>query len=238
MEDFIKKNKPLVISLLVMFLIILLATFTTINLFHRISSLQSQINSAESQRNSLQKKVNNLRQAQIEIASSNATDVVAMALPAQNPSLLILSQIRTQIFENQLSLIEAKVDKLDSAGKVLLPLRINLSVEGKYNNLSVFLDQLPQLLPLLQIESLEVRVRNERYQAELNLRSYWSPFPETLPALTQAINPISASEKDTIQRLSEFTMPSTLNYTTLEPSAPETRSNPFAPFISGELETF
>lgn len=228
MNQYLTKFKSLSASFLVLILIVIVALLGLSRLFHQFNLLRTQISTAKTVNNQLHTKLDNLRRLQNELSNTATTDVVT-ALPSQNSALLVMSQLRLQALTDQLDIFDIKISASHQNTTGLSSVSVDFVLTGPYNQILTFTESLPRFLPLVALSDVEIQQKLDLYEATISLQSFWSPFPETLPPVTEPITALSPAEHATILELSQYIHPSLLPISSLSPSVPDTRDNPFAP---------
>ncbi|KKS77640.1 MAG: hypothetical protein UV51_C0005G0050 [Candidatus Woesebacteria bacterium GW2011_GWC1_42_9] len=79
---------------------------------------------------------------------------------------------------------------------------------------------------MINISSVDMSTNAEVVSAQIVLSSFWSPLPEKLPSITEAISSLSDEELAVLNTLSTFTTP--LGGAAGELIAAPARENPFS----------
>lgn len=214
-----------------LFMVILfVASLIGVNQFYsRFSVIQAKISDASSKQQILQQKLLTLQQLNRDALSFSES--AYLALPAYNPSLLDISQIKRQAKNFDISIDTLRISASSAESKDLSNVRIDLKAIGSYTSIINFLKKLQNEAPIMNIDSLKIQENPPDFQATVSLLSYWSTLPAQLPALTESVVGFSQDELDTLNTLSKLETPlftqdnvSTTNAT--QTAAP--RENPFS----------
>lgn len=191
--------------------------------FSKISEVRVQIANESKNQNALTQKLNILR----TVSDTLATGAVfaTTALTDSNPSLVISSQLKNLSSQNQVivSGIKGGPEVTDSTG--LSRVDITLEVNGTRAEVLAFAKAVENMAPITHIDKIKINEGNNQVRASLSLRSFWSPLPTKLPALTDQITDLTADEKNMLSDLSGLTQP---QLSTAPVPASGGKPNPFA----------
>jgi hypothetical protein len=148
-------------------------------------------------------------------------------LPAKNPALQVVSQLRKIGSEIGVTLDNVSLDAVPVSGQEFNAVDLGFDIEGDYTQVSTFLDKLAKATPIMRIEAAKLSETNGRVQGKVKLQAFWTPYPSDLPSLNEPIETLSPSEIEVLESLSEFTNPEIDNVTPTLPSE-ESRADPFS----------
>jgi Tfp pilus assembly protein PilO len=172
----------------------------------------------------LEEKRSRLEELRVEYTSQ--VDPVATAFPDKLPSLLIVSQTRKSASEKDLEISEVDArldDKYEFKGNEAIV--ISFTVAGDFEEILDFILSTKNLAPITTLEEIELSNREDNAEAEVKIAGYWSPYPQTLPAVDEPIDEITPEEKLILNRIAALTQPEFFDVPALPPSD---RSNPFS----------
>jgi Tfp pilus assembly protein PilO len=196
----IKAALPL---LVIIILFVLVGNFG----FAQISQLQVQIENARKDQTVLSQKLDILRGvAGSGTASSN---FVAAALPDSNPVILVISQIQLLAGTEGLTLSELKSGSpAVDAATGLSTVSVFFDITGSRAQIQSFLESIDSFAPITIVDKVKISEASPGVAlASITVKSFWSPFPTKVPAVTTAINDLTPSEKETLQGVSNLTQP-------------------------------
>ncbi len=150
-------------------------------------------------------------------------DASLIAVPGQNPSLLVVSQIKSLANQNSLTIKDISVSSPNSQGD-LNSVGLTLSLEGQTGEIINFINGLKSLAPLVFLNALKITNANQISDASVNIVSYSSDLPKKITSLTEPLISLTDDENKILNRLSSLIAPSQVQ---LAPTEPTTRDNPF-----------
>lgn len=205
-------------------LIIVIVLFLVVGNFGigKIVDLQTQVSSGQNNLNVLKNKLSILQNISSDVLASG--DISLAAVPEDNPSLAVVSQIRTISSQNTLSVSNIKTggEVQDSSG--LSRVDISFEVEGARVQVFTFLDAIEKIAPITLIDKVKISEVSGVDRAQVNVKSYWSNLPSTIPALTESVSDLTESEKTVLTDINGLTLPA---FVSLSPSVTPGKTDPF-----------
>lgn len=201
--------------------VVILAFYLVKEGYFRVSGQISEFKKTQNERNILFNKANTLKE--IGNARLDPDNKTLIALPAENPVMLVMSQLKTWSSASLLTL--NKLELSPGLGSELnsIIVKANFS-SGDLKSIYDFLYRIPRLSPLTTLKSVVVDTERGVYTLGLELSVYWSSFPKTIPAVNEPIRVLTNEELEVIERVSQLSPPS---FTSLQPNFSGTRENPF-----------
>ncbi|MBU0570416.1 hypothetical protein KKB40_06620 [Patescibacteria group bacterium] len=202
----------------VLFFILLKTSYIQINL--QLSNLEM----AKRTEGILEEKVFILRQIKEGVLEYTNTSVTA--LPEKNPAPVIISQLKAFSRNSSVNLDKIKSGTISVSGENVSMAQLSVEVESaeELSMIIDFINTLPNTLPLLTINNIEMTGLNGEPAMKLTASYYWSAFPTQLPPITEPIKDLLPNERVLLSELSSFLKPS---FTVLQPTQPRERANPF-----------
>lgn len=195
-------------------------------LFNRVSFLRGEIKTIQEQNKTFNERILTLETVKPELDSAAAQTAIN-ALPSQNPSMLVVSQINILLHKYELTLVRFELSPINSlVPEMPSEVLLSFNIEGERARISDFLTNLSSITPLVTIRTAKVENREATAEATIEVTSYWSPFPDKLPPLTTAIVGLNETELEIIKSLANYTNP--FFSETLAPEDYEPRNNPFS----------
>jgi hypothetical protein len=188
----------------------------------RVTSLRTLLKETAQKENILKQKKEVLLSLGSEIPLQ--AKKIAAVFPDKNSSLLMLSQLKLEAIEEGLAFSSFKVGAEVKEKTSFSRVNIAFTVEGEVGNLISFLDSLKQVAPFSLIDRLDLRLSGTLATADVQLSTYWAPFPEKLEALTEAVKGLTPEERETLLSVLDFKLPVFIQ---LSPSVPGERDDPF-----------
>lgn len=227
MNNLLEKNKILFLPL-AFFAIVTVAIVAEISfIYNRVSSVRQEISLKEQEVQRLQERVSTLQNFENFISAEN-TSSVTVALPPQNSALLVTSQIRNEAAELGVVIEDLSLSITPSLMEDFTALGIEFDISGDYESISLLISNISEMTPLINIKSIDIESTREEILASIEMESYWSPYPESLPPVTQTINGVTPEEQSILNQIASFQSPAFQASTTLTPTETEPRENPFA----------
>jgi len=192
--------------------------------FGKISQLQGQISSAQNNQSVLNQKLDILRK--VAVTGAQSSNFAVAALPDGNPALLVLSQINILAGTQALALnnLKSGTPSIDSTG--LSTAEIAFDVLGSREQIETFLGDIASFAPITVVDRIKLSESAPGVAvANISLKSFWSPFPATIPAVTQAITDLTPDDQQTLQSLGSLTQSV---FAQIQPSQAG-KSDPFSP---------
>lgn len=172
---------------------------------NKILDLRSQISKSQSDQNILKGKLSLLQRVSIDVSTN--TNIAVAALPENNPSLVVVSQLRTIALQNGISISGIKTGNEIKDDSGLSRVDISFEVDGPRPVVFSFLDAIGKIAPITLINKIKVSENSGSTRVEMAVKSYWSALPKTLPALTESISDLTSSEKAILTNISGLVQP-------------------------------
>ena len=148
---------------------------------------------------------------------------VSVALPNKNPALILISVMRDMSTLYNVTVTDLRFGS--GGGRSGFPqVSIGFGMVGTYNDFISFLDATKTTSPLLTLESVEFSILEDNTSGEVNLNSYYSDYPDKLPAITEPIKKLTPENINTLKSVYSFKPPV---FNEIPPSGPYGRTNPF-----------
>ncbi len=152
------------------------------------------------------------------------TDMTLVALPAKNPVVLVFSQIKTISKEKEIDVREISFS-IEKGEKDVNSVTTKISVSADtLDSLLSFLTEISKIAPVSVLKSANLRSFQGEFSLGLELISYWSLLPTSIPAITQPIVDLTQGEKELLEKILILKTPS---FVVLEPQLPSERTQPF-----------
>lgn len=192
------------------------------NLSTRISGQRSNLAIQRKNENILSAKRDLL--TQLDAESFSLVDSVVMALPSQNAALVMLAQLRGAAAGRLLTLVNIKVDPSRPGDKGLSKVQIQFDIDGEFSQVYSFIKEIANMAPLSTLEIVSIVSSGDIVRASITILTYFAPFPDTLPALTEPLTEFSSSDREVLSVLSQLIPPP---FTSVNVGEPVLRADPF-----------
>lgn len=200
------KYKPFLLPVLTFTVIIVLSL--TLGRFLVDKVFETRAKNAE-----LQDK-NNLLEGKAELLTSldseglkRQVSIASSASPGENPSVLLLSQIRTIAQENGLLVSNFQIGESQEPKKTGRVVAATANVEGSIFSVISFLRTLENATPLMKITDLKLTLSGGSVLAKVTAVSSWNPLPSELGKVDSPISGISGTEQELLGKLSGLRLP-------------------------------
>ncbi len=216
--------RTIVVPLAIFLVEIVFFIFGSRFVWSKISQLRNEILTERRNEQILKDKVALLKNSQAVV--SGAATNLAVALPAKNSSLLVISQIKNLVGQLGLVMTDLKVgpEVLGQKGG-LSRAEVKFELEGPGDAISSFLNQITETSPITSMQVVRINETLGSTRVTVTLSAFWTAFPEKLPPVDQALQSLTAEEKTMISEVNTLKLPVFVEVT---PSTPGVRPNPFS----------
>ena len=188
----------------------------------KISELQDGVNSQKENETILKQKEELLKSVGENVLDQ--ANIANIALPEKNPVLLSLYWIKYLGKDGLVELSNIKVGSgsTDQAGINKISISFNLA--GQIADVINGISQLKNVLPLIVVDKVDFQIEGPLANASVGVSSFWSPFPDKIPSLTQPLRDLTPEEKEILESLLSLTRPP---FAQLLPQEPTENEDPF-----------
>ncbi|EKD62648.1 MAG: hypothetical protein ACD_52C00102G0005 [uncultured bacterium] len=218
--------KTLLYPLVAFLLVLLIAGIALNTLWSKISTTRAQLAVSQKENTTLKQKAEVLQQKENE-SSLLESGKLTFALPLRSSSIYVLSQVKRKAADNMVVIEEISVSEPRVQAEISQSVT-SLKVTGTLESILTFIDSLSTVAPLVKTENVKTDENDsssDAVVATLSLTSYYSSYPEKIPALTQAISSLSPEEEQVISDIAGLEMPTIPQ--NLDPDLPNNRNDPF-----------
>jgi hypothetical protein len=207
----------LLIGILVFFIFVVPTSYSQIT--SRIQSFKSN----QEVEDVLTKKLAVLENTSPEVLEKSPQTVIV--LPDKNPVLSLISQVK-EIAITQNSLVsEVKTGSITEIEENLHRIEFTVGIDAPdFITIAKIVDEIGKRAPVSSVDLLEMQDQLTIKHANLQVSAYWSPLPDSLPAVTDPLSALSPDELALLNQISSFSAP---QFSTLSPEADTQRENPF-----------
>lgn len=196
-----------------------------------IFSLKFGFGKITEQRNEMEKnrKIESLLQEKESVLSDLSdemdkyTNAVTIAMPERYSGFVMIAQIKTLALEKNLVISDLKGGTETLQGSVN-SVDVSFTAEGPMISILEYLKSLNDVSPISNVEKAKFAQSGGQVKADVVVRSYFAEYPTSLPAITEPIKDLTATEKDTLAKIITFRIPI---QTVLSPQQPGLREDPF-----------
>lgn len=233
-----KDFKPVVFPLVSIVFIIAMTVWTGNFLLDKINTLRSQSRIVEAKNEILSNRLTTLQSAQNSVNQNFAS--ISLALPPSNPSILATNTVKRAAAANSVSIKNLAVQSLslpaaaenteapDPTVTAVSTIQISLKIESDdVGKLDSFIRQISTSRPVMNLQSISVDGnKGDKYEADIVLNGYYSPYPQYLPALDQPLEGLTPDEQNTLLMVETFSAPDFASFEG-EPVVVPPRADPF-----------
>lgn len=204
MRQQIKQLSKVAGPLLVFLFVLASGMSGVIILGKRTLALRAKLLDTKKERVILQERVEELKAFEPQVAKVSEQKII-LALPPSDPLLVAVSQIRSlareqNLFLSNLSVYDSATGPTTDLGSVA----INFGLEGSQQDMLNYFEDLLYSVPLMDFITVSVERINNNLEAQVTIRAYWSPYPESLPSVTSPIEPLTQAELEVIDKINGF----------------------------------
>ncbi len=191
-KQILKSTAPLVI---VIVLFVMVGKFAV----GQVTNLRNQIGEAKKSQSVLSNKLNVLRS--VSQLSASGTNAALIALPKSNPSLQVMSQLKSLASSNLVVMEEIKVSMASDSSGGLSYVTTSFNIIGPKNAIVAFVKSVDTIAPITFVEKMELVEDSGLGAANITTKTYYAPLPATIPTLTQSITDLTSAEKDLLSQI-------------------------------------
>ncbi len=208
-----------VISIVVMVVVFIIGAKIA---YDQISKLRVEIADSNRKINQLNEKYETLRNIGDNILDSK--DSAVLALPSENPAILVFSNIRGLIRDNKLSVQKLQLKQSVQKTNIIKSANIDMEMESNFASTSAFIKNLSQRSPITLTKKLEYMFTSDNIEAKADIEVYWSDLPTQIPKITEPVNTLDKKDNEVLEKIINFTKP---EFIEVDPNGPFDRQDPF-----------
>lgn len=231
MEKLTAQYKGLFVPAVSMVVFLVLIAVAGNFLLGQISSIREQSGLLNSKIETLEARVAALQNTSDTLKDS--ASVAAVAVPEQNPSVLVTRQLRKLASDKGVALSDFSVvstNTQDANAMYTYEVKFQVSA-ADYAAVAAFLGEMDNLLPLVNLGSLAVDSRAATgTEAQVRLVAYSAAYPVSFPSLDEPLSGLSEEEQKLLNALGGFNAPEVGAKVPATTQATP-RPNPFSPEI-------
>lgn len=183
-------------------LVVVITLFVIVGKFAvtQVTNLRNQISEAKKTQSVLSNKLNVLRS--ISQVSVSGTNTALIALPRSNPSLQVMSQLKSLASSNLVVMEEIKVSMASDGSDSLSYITTSFSIIGPKDAIISFVKSVDTIAPITFVEKMELVEDSGLGAANITTKTYYATLPTTIPTVTQPITDLTSAEKDLLSQIS------------------------------------
>ncbi|SRR5258708_3937743 len=233
MKKFLENDiKILALPLSILLGIVVLSFVSANIIFNKIGRLNQEVTDDKKSELVLQTKLTSLQKVNQEVSSDSTA--VTNALPATSSVLATINQLQFQ--SNSLNLV---LENIKSSSNIttnqnnpIVATEIDFDADGVYPNLSTFIKNLKNLVPITRFDSIRINSQNSSgnslYRLSASLFTYWAPLPTVIPSIGEPLVELNPEDQKILTQILSLPQPAT-SISSSSSSATVTigRSDPF-----------
>lgn len=192
--------------------------------YSKVSDIRRNIKKAQNDQTNLNQKLGTLRNVpdNVILGAQNAT----IAFPESNPSVVLLSQIRSLSQANSVTIgnIKSGSEVSDSSGLQRVDVTFDIT-GGRGEVIQTILD-IQNLAPITVLDKVKLNETGGVARSTVSVKSFWAVLPTQLPALTEKVADLTTSETNLLEFLNGLRMP---DFSTITAGEGAGKSDPFSP---------
>jgi len=171
----------------------------------QVKSLRDQISEAKKTQSVLSNK--NIVLRTISQVSEAGSSAALIALPKSNPSLQVVSQLKSLASANAVVMDTVKSSApVDTSGD-LVYVTTSFNLKGPRDSILSFVKSVENLAPITYIEKIGLSEDGGSIEAVISVKTYFAPLPKTIPTITQPITDLTSTEKSLLSEITGLTQP-------------------------------
>ena len=215
--------------------LVMLSFFVMREMVNRISLTRLKVNRSLKDVKVLQQKQIFLQEVtdQTQVQSEAAT----LALPERNPALLAMAQLRNLAERHFVSLENVAAGGEEKSGGEVATVVISFDAIGRLDRVLDFLASIQKSAPLARLDNVKIAQQSQETSiVTANLKAFWAPFPQQIPAITEPVKQLTQEEEEVLSQLMQLMLPpffaagqlpTTPSLPGAQPQVPSIRTNPF-----------
>lgn len=189
----------------------------------KLSEQNTKLEVVSNEERILQQKLSSLQSVgQVVNLAQNASDV----LPADNPSFLVLSQLKRYAVSLQVTVDNLQVGQ-EIKSSSLSHVDINFDLNGSFSAITSFLEKLRTAAPITNVTNINLSQKGAESRASITMSAYWSAFPDKLPAISESFKELTPDENKVLSQVASYEKPIILGTQGEESTAGTGKIDPF-----------
>jgi hypothetical protein len=190
--------------------------------YSQISLIYSKVSELKDTETKLATKLDVLES--VESMLSQDINFIDIALPSRSSIIYGLAQVKKIASQNSVVISNLKAGSLILEDGGISKYSINFDAEGQDGDLQKFLMSFYNSLPIMSLDKVKIDKTSSLTRSTVSLYVYFADLPEKIPAISEPVNGLSASEIEMLNELSSYIQP---DFFDPKPNSSESRTNPF-----------
>ncbi len=221
LPESIRQTVSVVIPLL--FIIILFLAVGNFGV-SKVLGIRDQISSAQNTEKALTQKLNLLQTLSSEV--SLKSNIVSSVVPDTNPSLTVISQLKTLAVGYGVVVSAFKSAGGSGSSSDINQATVTFNIDGARAQVFSFLTDIAKIAPITVVDKIKISEIAGNMSGDIEVKSFWVDFPKTIPSVTSPVTDLTAEERAILNNASSLIQPA---FTELTPMQGGINPNPFGP---------
>lgn len=187
-------------------LLILVALYGFVGkyLLTKVFTIQEQIKAGQNEQIALQRKLVTLQEssANFEVV----TEKVVLAVPATNPILNGIAQIRKYVGEQGATINNLSAGQI-STEEGLQKVSVTFDIDSGSEEVFAVIDKVSKSAPLSAVSKFSYTKQSGTDRFSLVLNYYWAPLPNQIPAVSESLGQLTADDQVVLSFVSGLNYP-------------------------------
>lgn len=193
----------LVVPIFGLLALLILGSFIGKLFMDKLGEENMKLEAATSEETRLRQKLSSLQSVgQVVDLAQDASD----ALPPDNPSFLVLSQLKRYALASQVTVDNLQVGQEIKSGG-LSHVDMSFDLNGSFLSVTTFLEKLKTATPITNVINVDLSQAGNESRASITLSAYWASFPEKLPAISESFGELTADENQILSQMATYERP-------------------------------
>lgn len=220
-----KDFKVLAVPIVGVTVVVLLIIFLVNYIYTNYKSQSTQIRELEARKNALEAKVNELEQNSTAVAKF--VNSAVLAVPEDNPSLLIYNQVQRASLASDLNLLDLRSSGSAPEEGDVSSYTANFKTTANANlgNALEFMDEMSRTAPLVKFTGLSLDFEGkEDSELQIDFAGYYALLPATITEIDEPLDKLTDEDIRALNTVSGLLRPA---FTSSSPTNTTARPNPF-----------
>ena len=235
------QQKSLLVQLSLLLLALAILVGGGMYFYGQYTETNESVNKLITENRTLENRIEVLSSASQEL--SRYVNIAYQTIPESNGGLLAMNTIQGLKDQEEVGINGVYVKSSFLEKQNTSKYDVDFEVQGEVEKVLVFVQKISSSLPLLRLLELDTKVIDNQFAtATISMEVLSKALPEELPALKEALSPLSDSDKLLLSQLENYftpviPQPVEDNREAGEDNREVGRGNPFSSFTTSEITT-
>lgn len=170
----------------------------------KISEMRARVQKSQSNVDAFTSKLSVLESVD---ESLSRTNFVLSALPSRNSSIVVVSQLKILAGEQGIFLTNIKGGSEIKDPNGFSRVDITFDALGVRPQIMAFAESISTIAPLTLLDKIKINESGGGVRANIQVKSYWSELPKSLPSTTDQLSTLTNDEKNLIVEIAKLNQP-------------------------------